>query len=222
MTGLQYLDDNLKGLIDRIITNYQLDIHYIEDDTEGVTYGPGIYFCSVFSDDFSLINFVTINGQLAINIESSKLEYNSTNTAERECYKANNAALIHANFMESVYFMKWMHENNLIYFTKENKKTVITAIDKINHTPNFEQANWIIDSDFISNFIFVHYNSRIIPSPYLISYYKQGFKTEEQIQYEKQLEFTAESLTIAKRANCIAILVGIISLFISVILEKCS
>lgn len=222
MTGLQYLDENLKSLIVRIIDEYHLDIFHMEDNTDGITYGPGIYFCNAFSDDFSIINFVTINGQLAINIESSKLECNRVKIHESKCYKANNAALIHANFIESVYFMKWMHDNNLVYFTKENKQSnIIPIYDENNYVPNFEQANWIISSDSISDFILSHYNSRIIPSPYLISYYHNGFKTEEQINYEEQLENTKKSLKIASFANWIAIAVGIISLLFSVILTTC-
>lgn len=222
MTGLQYLDDNLKGLIDRIITNYQLDIHYMEDDTEGVTYGPGIIYNNAFSDDFTLIHFETKNGKLTINIESSKLEYNSWKVTERNNYKTNNAALLHANFMESIHFMKWLAANDLIYFTKENKRfNVIPEFDASNYVPHYSQANWIIGSDTICEFISSHYNSRIIPSPYLISFYNNGYRTDEQLQYDTQIKISKRALKRAKHGIIISIIIGCASLFSSYLFAKC-
>lgn len=221
MTGLRYLDDNLKGLIDRIITNYLVDIQDMEDDTQGITYGPGIYFNNAFSDDFTLINFETNKGKIAINIESSKLEYNSWKVAERNNYKANNAALLHANFMESVHFMKWLGENDLIYFTKENKHhNRIPECKANNYEPHYSQANWIIDSDSICEFILSHYNSRIIPSPYLISFYNNGYKTDEQLQYDAQIQISRKALKRAKQGIIISIIISCASLLASYIFAK--
>lgn len=221
MTGLQYLDDNLKSLIERIIDGYHLDFHYMEDDTEGITYGPGIYFNNAFSDDFTLISFETNKGKLAINIESSKLEYNSWKIAERNNYKANNAALLHANFMESVHFVKWLAANDLIYFTKENKhQNGISECKTSNYVPHYSQANWIIGSDTICEFILSHYNSRIIPSPYLISFYNNGYKTDEQLQYEAQIEISKQALKRAKHGIIISIIISCASLLASYIFAK--
>lgn len=221
MTGLQYLDDNLKGLIDRIITSYQLDIHHMEDDTEGVTYGPGIYFNDAFSDDFTIIHFETKNGKLAINIESSRLEYNSWKVTERNNYKTNNAALLHANFMESVHFMKWLAANDLIYFTKENKRlSGIPEFKASNYVPHYSQANWIIGSDTICEFILSHYNSRIIPSPYLISFYNNKYRTDEQLQYDAQIQISKQALKRAKQGIIISIIISCASLLASYFFAK--
>lgn len=231
MIGLTYLNSHLKDLIVRIIDSYQLDLHYMENGIESITYGPGIYFCNVFSDDYNIITIEADNKRVVIHIESSKLEcgddYNKT---ERDIFAANNGALIHAKFIESACFIKWLAENNLIYLTKENNN-IQDIPTKSDYTPNFRDVRWRIGSESLSNFILSHYNSRILPSQYLISFTKNGFRTDEQIRYESQLKISQksleeshtanivakQSLRVARRANRIAIAVAIITIIVSIV-----
>lgn len=220
MEGLRYLSDNMKDLIRRIIDIYQIDRWTLENEYEGIIQSLGLHFSNVLSDDNSNISFFANKDKIGITIESNKLQWDQLNNSEeKESYATNQSAIIHADCIERLYFIKWLSDNNLVYFTREHND-FIDIPKEIGHSPQGIFRNWIISSDILKEFIITHYKSRIIPSTYLISFAKD-FKTLEQIEYEEQLKISNKALKRAKLANWIAISLGVISILISAILAIC-
>lgn len=219
MEGLRYLSDNMKDLIRRIADKYQIDRWTLKNEYEGIIQILGLHFSDVLSDDDSNISFFATEDKIGITIESGKFQWDKLNNSdEKESYAANQSAIIHADCIEQLYFLKWLSDNNLVYFTREHND--FKDIPKeIGHSPQGIFRNWIISSDILKEFIITHYKSRIIPSLYLISFAKE-FKTPEQIEYEEQLKISKKALKRAKLGNWIAISIGVISILISVILAK--
>lgn len=203
MSILSHIDDNLKQLISRIIDEYQMQLHYMEDCTEFFHGNPGIHFGDAFSNAYTLIHLTTCCDKLAIIIDSYKVKPEFNNLQDNINYSTNNGAIIHAEFIQAISFLKSLYDNGYIFFTEDNSKNKSIPIYQ-SAADNSNCPVWTINSELLTNFAKQHFFANIIPSPALISFYRNDFKNDEQLRYEKQLEISNQSLEEAHIANLVA------------------
>ena len=204
MSILSHLDNNQKLLIERIITEYQMQLHYMEDCTEFYHGYPGIRFSNVFDDNYTVFTLSMYSDKLAIIVDSYKINPSFNNPNDNYNYSANNGVIIYAKFIQLLSFLKSLYDNGYIFFLDDDSKDKLYHIEGFDPTKDRTNSFWIINSEYLNTFVKQHFLSNIIPSPALISFANNGFRTEDQLRYEKQLLLSNNSLEEAKKSNIIA------------------
>lgn len=95
----------------------------------------------------------------------------------------------------SLYFIKELYDNKLIYINKLGDD----EIDGVTGGPTISIPHFFKDAEMIS-FLKASYYAEIIPSPYLIELVANDFLSKEDIQYREQLQISNKALEIAKQS----------------------
>lgn len=95
----------------------------------------------------------------------------------------------------SLYFIKELYDNKLIYINKLGDD----EIDGVTGGPNISVPHFFKDAEMIS-FLKASYYAEIIPSPYLIELVANDFLSKEDIQYRQQLQISNKALEFAKQS----------------------
>lgn len=95
----------------------------------------------------------------------------------------------------SLYFIKELYDNKLIYANKLGDD----EIDGVTGGPQISIPHFFKDAEMI-NFLKASYYAEIIPSPYLIELVANGFLSKEDIQYREQLQISNKALEIAEQS----------------------
>lgn len=95
----------------------------------------------------------------------------------------------------SLYFIKELYDNKLIYINKLGDD----EIDGVTGSPHQSIPHFFKDAEMIS-FLKASYYAEIIPSPYLIELVANDFLSKEDIQYREQLQISNTALEIAKQS----------------------
>ena len=123
------------------------------------------------------------------------------------------------NFISLVHFIDYLKNEKLIYLTPNNNEieTNKSFIDQIDKT----MSNDINDIEFI-NFVKSLYNYNILPTEYLIKYYENGYKTKEELHFEKNVILSKSEIDKARRTLywtigtiCVAICIGVLTIYSS-------
>ena len=198
-----------KQLIQKIVDGFRETSRLIDEDKSTPHYGPGLMFRQLFYEDDCFINiFEGEHKSIAIELEFSKETDEGLSTGELIEKHAKFGGKKKSNFIEKLIYLKSLYENGLIYFSEERKENSKISLpfytsslkkeeqfkDKMNY------MTWFISYPSLYQFICRFYYSNVIPLSSLISFYDNGYVTEEEKRYNKQVQLSEESLRIANES----------------------
>ncbi len=215
MVHLDDLTIEEKNLIGQIVDGYLLSYKKMEEDSNSIYNSPGLFLFSLFYNYDELRNpcHITLsnrNGELAASFFIKDCPDNN--------YFFQQINLRKADFISRATFIETLFKYNLIFFEEDEEcgmpKYEEPTKDKHQklQKEGFSYHTEVIKSESIYCFINKYYWSHIIPSPNLILYRKQKYKTPEQRRHKINVIISGSGIVTA-------ILIALVSPWL---MTKCS
>ena len=188
MINLDLLSQEEKNIIGQIVDGYDLSFERMKNDGIAMSDSPGLWLFSILynfdeSKNKCHISLSNKDGELAADFYLK--DYSDRNIFNQQ------VKLRKAEFMASAVFVYTLFKDNLIFF-EEDKECMMPKFeenteDKMRslHDDDFFHCTEIIRSQIIFDFINEFYWSKIIPSPNLIQYRNNKYKTPERERHNK-------------------------------------
>lgn len=193
LDGLK-LDKDTKDFISSIVDNYVLGKKYMAEGTNpyintpgtqvhnifGVFLGEHVFNISLHKENDSNVEIYYIYDPKLIKLKSGEDKYD----AEERFLKIKKA-----EFIQKIYLLKTLHDSGYIFLVDDKDWDLfntgkISENDKKRWSDNgIKYHREIIKSKVIFDFISQFHSSTIIPSPRLISYRNNKFRTPEQKRF---------------------------------------
>ena len=138
-------------------------------------------------------------------------------TGDDDLSRLTNSNRFRRNLMNLIYFADYLRDERLIYVvpqepTTDNDKLEFPSTDYITHPHRVE-----IDDNDLMRVLQIFQGKVLIPTEFLINYYKAGYKTPDEIRFGKAMKTSVEGVKMAKYALYVTIAIGIISCILSII-----
>lgn len=219
-----------KDIASKIINNYNLKKLACDNDKK-FYHAIGILFRLLLKQLNIDINIIYKDNSVQLITKSDLLDVDNSDEIQDLSPKITECLNLHelrvVKFLQTISFLKHLEEQNYIIVLNCEDKTEITEHE-------IYDSYEITDPDLVL-FINRLRGSRIIPTTALIEISAHKFKTEEKRQYEKQVQLSEEAISearkankiatssnrLAKKANCTAIRIAILTFILSIVIAVC-
>ena len=130
-------------------------------------------------------------------------------------YTLNDNNKLRRDFMSMVYFLDYLKSERLIYLVPPEETSDLSKND-IDFTINgrTDYVTKIEDSEFITLFK-EFYGKVIFPTEYIIKYYKNDCRTDEEVRFKDTMYIANEGVKKAKQSLRVAIGLGVVSILLT-------
>lgn len=231
--NLDNLDYESKIFISTIVDGYVKGKQYMENGFNPYIDNPGMIVHNIFT---------TISGESVYNVIFHKLENSnievyyvfSKNLIQikdgEEEYDAVERLIkiMRAEVLYKISLLRFLKDSGSIFLIDDKNWNLFNSGKVTQHDKERWNNNGIkyyrdeLKSEVLYEFLSQFSSSLIIPSPQLIDFRNNDFRTVETRRFEEQQCLSEKAIKIAKFSNKIAIVIGIISLLATCIITKCS
>jgi hypothetical protein len=123
------------------------------------------------------------------------------------------------DFITITYFIDYLYGEKLLYVTplNENADQIPNTISWLEKNFNHQTTELTINDVVLIKTLEKYYCKALIPTEYLVKYYKQECKTDEEIRFKDTMAIANEGVKKARTAIFVAIGIGVASILLTLI-----
>lgn len=231
--NLDNLDYESKTFISNIVDGYVKGKEHIKSGSNPYIDNPGMMVNNIFTTfsgkwiynvifhilEDSKIEIYYIFSKSLIQIKDGEEEYDAIERLIK---------IIRSEIVHKISILQLLKDSGHIFFVDDKNCNFFNSGKVTQHDKERWNNNGIkyyrdeLKSKVLYEFLSQFSSSLIIPSPQLIDFRNNNFRTVEDRRFEEQHRLSENALKIARCSNIIAIVIGIISLLATCIITKCS